>query len=160
MIALDYLVRHPNADPTRVHGIGVSLGAPFMTIAGALDTRFTDIWAIHGSGGSFAPLEASMRRSISILPLRYVSAAVANVIIAGPRLAPERWAPHIAPRRFIMVNATDDERMPRASVDALYRSASEPKEQIWMSGGHINADAPTIQRILGRRSPILSPAFH
>jgi hypothetical protein len=148
MIALDYLVGHPNADPTRVHGIGVSLGAPFMTIAGALDTRFTDIWAIHGSGGSFAPLEASMRRSISILPLRYLSAAVANVIIAGPRLAPERWAPQIAPRRFIMVNATDDERLPRASVDALYRSASEPKEQIWMSGGHINADAPTIQRVV------------
>ncbi len=148
MIALDYLVRHPSADPTRVHGVGVSLGAPFMTIAGALDTRFTSIWAIHGSGGSFAPLEASMRRSISLLPLRYFSAAVANVIIAGPHLAPERFAPLIAPRRFIMVNATNDERIPRASVDALYRSASEPKEQIWMSGGHVHADAPTIQRLV------------
>ena len=148
MLTLDYLMRLPNVDPARVHGVGVSLGAPFMTIAGALDKRFTDVWVIHGSGGSYAPLESSMRRSLSIAPLRYLGAAIANVIIDGPRLAPERWVSQISPRRFIMVNAEDDERLPRASVEALYRSAREPKEQIWMSGGHVHGDAETIQRLV------------
>ena len=89
-----------------------------------------------------------MKRSIGFGPLRAVTAAVANVIIAGPRLAPERWAAAITPRPFIMVNAESDERLPRASVDALFRGAAEPKEQIWMTGGHVHGDAPTIQRLV------------
>lgn len=148
MLALDYLLARPDVDTTRVEGVGVSLGAPFITIAGALDTRFTRVWAIHASGGSYAPLEASMRRSIAIPPLRYVSAAVANVLISGPRLAPENWVARIAPRPFIMVNAEDDERMPREKVALLYETAAHPKEQIWMTGGHIHGDAPTIQRLV------------
>jgi hypothetical protein len=148
MLALDYLLTRPDVDTTRVEGVGVSLGAPFITIAGALDTRFSRVWAIHASGGSYAPLEASMRHSIGIPPLRYVSAAIANVIISGPRLAPEKWVARIAPRPFVMVNAEDDDRMPRDKVALLYETASQPKEQIWMPGGHIHADAPTIQRLV------------
>ena len=37
MIALDYLLRRPDVDRGRVEAIGVSLGAPFVVIAGALD---------------------------------------------------------------------------------------------------------------------------
>jgi len=148
MLALDYLLARPDVDPTRVEGVGVSLGAPFITIAGALDTRFTRVWAIHGSGGSYVPLEANMRRTIGFGPVRALAAGVANVIIAGPRLAPELWVSRIAPRAFIMVNATEDERLPRSAVDALYQRAAHPKEQIWMPGGHVHGDAPTIQRLV------------
>ncbi len=147
-IALDYLLTLPEVDTTRVEGIGVSLGVPFMTIAGALDPRITRVWALHGSGGSYAPLEASMKPGIPVAPLRALAAEMANVIISGPNLAPERWAPRIAPRPFIMINASDDERLPRSAVLALYRSARAPKELIWMSGGHIHGDQPTIQRLV------------
>ena len=68
--------------------------------------------------------------------------------IGGPQLAPERWAPRIAPRPVVMVNAIDDERMPRAAVESLYDRAAHPKELIWMSGRHIHGDAPTIQRLV------------
>lgn len=149
MLVMDYLHRRHDVDTTRIEAVGVSLGAPFVTIAGALDPRYTRIWALHGSGGSYAPLEASMRRTISFGPLRAVAATIANVLISGPRLAPEKWAAQISPRPFVMVNATDDERLPRASVEALYAGAAEPKELIWMSGRHIHADAETIQRLVG-----------
>jgi dienelactone hydrolase len=149
MLALDYLLTRPDVDPSRVEAVGVSLGAPFVTMAAAIDNRFTRVWAIHGSGGSYAPLEANMKRTIPFAPLRYLSATIANIIIGGPRLAPERWAQRITPRPFIMVNATDDERLPRKSIDKLYRHASEPKEQIWMSGKHIHGDQETIQRLVG-----------
>ena len=148
MLALDYLLRRPDVDTERVEAVGVSLGAPFMTIAGALDTRFTRVWAIHGSGGSYRPLEANMRRSIPYAVLRVPAAAIASVIIAGPRLDPVRWAPRIAPRPFIMVNAEDDERLPREAIDALYRSARQPKELIWMPGIHVHGDSATIQRLV------------
>ena len=148
MLAADYLLAMPDVDTTRVEGVGVSLGAPFMTIAGALDSRFGRVWAIHGSGGSYVPLEANMKRTIKFAPLRAVAALIANVIIGGPRLAPENWAGQIAPRPFIMVNASDDERMPRAAVDALYRSAGQPKEIIWISGGHVHPNSPVVQQLL------------
>jgi hypothetical protein len=148
-LAVDYLLSRSDVDSSQIEAVGVSLGAPFVTIAAAMDRRFSRVWALHGSGGSYAPLEASMRQSIPFAPLRHLSAATANVIIAGPRLAPERWVAQIAPRPFIMVNATEDERLPRPAVDALYNGASQPKEIIWMPGGHIHGDAHTIQRLVG-----------
>ena len=148
MIALDYLLRRPEVDRARVEAIGVSLGVPFVIIAGALDERVTRVWALHGSGGSFTPLKAQMRREIPFAPLRFVAAGVANLIIDGPRLDPVRWVGRISPRPFVMVNASDDERLPRSAVEALYASAGDPKEQILMSGAHIRADKETITRLL------------
>lgn len=148
MLVMDYLYRRSDVDTTRVEAVGVSLGAPFVTIAGALDPRYSRIWALHGSGGSYAPLEASMRRTIKVAPLRHLAATIANVLISGPRLAPEKWAAQISPRPFVMVNASDDERLPRQSIEALYAGAAQPKEIIWMSGRHIHADAETIQRLV------------
>jgi dienelactone hydrolase len=148
ILALDYLMTRPEVDTTRVEAIGVSLGAPFISIAGALDPRFGRVWVLHGSGGSYAPLEANMKRTIPFGPVRAVAAGLATVIINGPHLDPVRWVSRIAPRPFIMVNATDDERLPRTAVDALYRSAREPKEVVWMSGRHVHSDRETIQRLV------------
>lgn len=148
MLALDHLLRLPGIDTSRVEAIGVSLGAPFVCIAGAIDRRITRVWVIHGSGGSYQPLEANMKRTIHFAPLRIVAAAVANVIISGPRLDPVRWVGRIAPRSFVMVNATDDERLPRSAVDALYQAARPPKERLWMSGTHVHGDSATISRLV------------
>lgn len=148
ILALDYLLARPDVDTGHVEAVGVSLGAPFVTIAGALDERIHRVWAVHGSGGSYAPLEANMRRTIGFAPLRALAASIANVIIAGPRLAPENWVAQIAPRPFMMVNASDDERLPRSSVEALFLAASQPKEQVWMSGKHVHGDQPTIKRLV------------
>lgn len=147
MLAVDYLVARPDVDRARVEAVGVSLGAPFVTIAGALDRRLTRVWVLHGSGGSFAPLEMNMRRTIRVAPLRYAAAALANVIMDGPRLAPEQWVSRISPRPFVMVSAEDDERLPRAAVEDLYARAREPKELIWMPGRHIHSDSATVRRL-------------
>jgi dienelactone hydrolase len=147
MLALDYLRRRPEVDTTRVEAIGVSLGAPFVCIAGALDPRFTRVWAIHGSGGSYGPLEMNMRRTIRFAPARVVAAAIANVVIAGPRLDPARWVARIAPRPFVMVNAAGDERLPKRDVEALYASARPPKELVWLPGAHVHADTAVVREL-------------
>src|SRR5919204_2654803 len=51
MLALDYALARPDVDSARVEAVGVSPGAPFVTIAGALDHRYTRVWVLHGSGG-------------------------------------------------------------------------------------------------------------
>jgi dienelactone hydrolase len=148
MLALDYLLRRPDVDTSRVEAIGVSLGAPFICIAGSLDTRVTRVWALHGSGGSYTPLKANMRKAIPFDPLRALAAGMANVIINGPRLDPVRWVPRISPRPFVMVNASGDERLPRAAIEALYAAAREPKELVWMPGLHVHADRETIEQLV------------
>jgi hypothetical protein len=148
MLALDYLRGRPDADTTRVEGLGVSLGAPFMCIAGALDPRMTRVWALHGSGGSYVPLEANMRRTIKFAPLRAVAAALATIIINGPNLDPVRWTARISPRPFVMVNASGDERLPREAIDALYESARQPKELVWMEGRHVRARSETVKELV------------
>ena len=147
MLALDYLLQRADVDSTQVEAVGVSLGAPFVCIAGALDRRYTRVWVLHGSGGSYAPLEMNMRRTIHFAPLRIIAAAIADVILAGPRLAPERWVPRIAPRPFVMVSAEGDERLPRSAVEELFQSARQPKEVVWMPGVHVHADSATIGRL-------------
>lgn len=149
MLALDYLLSRPDVDRSHVEAVGVSLGAPFICVAGALDKRFTRVWALHGSGGSYSLLESNMRRTIKSSALRVPAAVIANTIISGPRLDPVKWVSKISPRPFMMVNALDDERLPRSGVDALYAAARQPKELIWMSGAHIHADQETVRRLVG-----------
>ncbi len=147
MIALDYLLQRTDVDTSRVEAVGVSLGAPFMCIAAALDQRFTRAWAVHGSGGSYAPLEMNMRRTIRFAPIRLPAAVIATVIIAGPRLDPARWVGRIAPRPFVMVNAEGDQQMPRAAVEVLFQAAREPKELRWIPGTHVRPNPAVIQAL-------------
>ena len=43
----------------------------------------------------------------------------------------------ITPRPFVMVNGLEDESVPRACVELLHAAAGEPKELLWVPGGHI-----------------------
>lgn len=148
MLALDYLLQQPHVDAERVEAVGVSLGGPFVTIAGALDQRISRAWVVHGSAGSYAPLEISMRREIPIPGVRHLAAAISALIINGPHMAPERWAARIAPRPFMMVNARDDERMPRPNVERLFESAQEPKALVWLPGGHVRSSAAVLRPLV------------
>ena len=154
MLVVDHLAAHPCVDPARIEAAGVSLGAPFVVIAGAMDERIARVWAVHGGGGVYEPLEFNLRRQVGSRLFSIPLAGLATLLLSGDRLAPERWAGELAPRPFVMVNALHDERIPRASVDRLYRSASEPKEMIWMPGAHVRSEAevvrPLIQLVLDR----------
>jgi dienelactone hydrolase len=148
MLALDYLLAQPDVDPGWVELVGVSLGGPFVTIAAALDERVSRVWVVHGSAGSYGPLEVSMRREIPVPGLRHAAAALSALIINGPSMAPERWAPRVAPRPFMMVNARDDERMPRELVERLFEKAGEPKRLVWLPGGHVRSNAAVMRPLV------------
>lgn len=148
MLAVDYLAQMPCVDATRIEAVGVSLGAPFAVIAGAMDPRISRVWAVHGAGGIYAPLEFNLRRQLGSRAGSIPVAALASVLLSGERLAPERWAAEIAPRPLVMINAVDDERIPRHSVERLYRSAAEPKEMIWVPGAHVRSEAEVVRPLI------------
>jgi hypothetical protein len=150
-LALDWLLAQPWCDTTQVELVGVSLGAPFVCIAGALDTRVTRVWSVHGAGDPHALLEHALERKIGFAPLRVGVAMLANVLACGTRIAPERWVGAIAPRPFVMLNASDDERLPRDAVMRLYDAAREPKEIVWLPGRHVGPKRKEIVRdLVGR----------
>lgn len=148
-LALDHLLSLPDIDPTRVELVGVSLGAFLAPVAAALDQRVTRLWLIHGSARPSDVLERGLEGAIPHAWPRATVAAVANVVFHGPALAPERWVPRVSPRPVIMINALEDERLPREAVQVLYESAHAPKEQIWLSGRHVGSDRPeAIERLV------------
>lgn len=137
MLALDYLLSLSDVDTTRVELIGASFGAPFAAIVAALDKRVTRLWLLHAGADPYQLLRHNMRKYIGVAPVRAAAAGVANVLIAGPRLDPARWVARVSPRPVIMINALDDERIPRSLVARLYASAREPKAQHWLPGLHV-----------------------
>ena len=136
-LAADFLASEPYVDATRIELVGVSLGAPFACIAGALDARFRRVWSIHGAGDPYALLEHGLEKRIPFAPARAFVAGVANVLASGSRLAPEAWVGGISPRPFVMVNGDTDDKIPRACIDRLYAAAREPREIVWRPGGHV-----------------------
>jgi len=148
MLALDYLLSRPDVDASRVELVGASFGTPFATVVGALDGRVTRVWSLHGAGEPYTLISHNLRKSVPFAPARAVVAGLASVLAAGPRLAPERWAPRIAPRPFVMINASDDERLPRSAIMTLYESAQEPKELIWLPGAHVQSNRAEVLQSL------------
>lgn len=147
-LALDWLLAEPWVDTTRVEGVGASLGVPFMTVAAALDPRITRLWAVHGAGDVHRLLAHNMRRMIGVRPVRALAIEAAYVAGAGRWLTPERWVARVSPRPFVMINASDDERMPRDAVLALYAAARAPKTLVWMPGRHVQRNRPEVARAL------------
>lgn len=47
-----------------------------------------------------------------------------------------------------MLNALEDERIPRASVEVLWNAAREPKSQVWLPGPHMQGNRQEVLRAL------------
>jgi dienelactone hydrolase len=105
--ALDALAELPELDAQRVAYAGFSLGA----ILGAL----------------FCPTDPRPRAA---------ALALGGAGIGPPDFDPAASIGAFAPRPLLFVNATHDERIPRAAAEALHASARDPKEITWFECGH------------------------
>lgn len=139
MLAIDYVLSRPDVDPAHVELVGASFGTPFATVVGALDQRVTRVWAVHGAAWPYRQIEHNLRARMRA-PMRQVVAALATSFASGWQLDPAHWAPRIAPRPFVMINARQDERMPADAVAALYAAARAPKDQLWIDGPHVQGN--------------------
>jgi dienelactone hydrolase len=147
-LVLDYLLGRPDVDTARVELVGASFGATFATIAAARDPRVTRLWIAHGGGKPFAMINTGLEREIPFAPFRWPVAGLATLLASGPRFAAERWVGRASPRPVVMLNALDDERIPRASVEALWNAARDPKSQVWLPGAHMQGNRQDVLRAL------------
>lgn len=148
LLAVEYLRTRPDVDPNRIELVGASFGAPFATIAAVLDSGVSRLWLVHAAGAPFTLIDHGLKKSIAFPPVRWLVAGLANVLAAGPRLTSEVWLPEVAPRPVILINASDDERLPRPAIEALHASAREPKDVIWLPGQHVQSNREDVIRRL------------
>ena len=138
MLALDYLIKQPYVASSQIELVGVSLGAFFVSIPGALDQRIRRVWLVHGAGDPAAIFEYRLNEKIAYQPLRRFTAKLIAILSCSHYLKPERWVGQISPRPVIVVNTYNDAAFPHSSVAVLHQSLNEPFEIIWTKGGHVN----------------------
>jgi hypothetical protein len=152
LLLTEYLSRRPDVDPSRIFLIGGSLGAVVAVVAGAVDARPAAVVLLYG-GGDLGPLIAHTLEhpAQSIRLPRWATPLVGRAFAWWlTPLAPERFAPAIAPRTLIMVNGAADSLVPRRYVLALYDAAREPKELVWVEGEHVQpSEAALLERLSG-----------
>jgi hypothetical protein len=144
MLALDWMIQQPWMDPDRAELVGVSLGTPFATAAGAIDPRFRRVWLIHGGADVRRWIQDNLDRLVPQTWLRPAASWLLYAVAYGPSFRPEKWVPRVAPRPVVIVGAKGDQRLAPDQVEALYEAANEPKSLIWMEGPHVDTDKPEI----------------
>ena len=105
--ALDAAERIPELDAGRIAYAGLSLGSIVGATFCGVDPR-PRAAALALAGGGFG----------------------------SERSDPVHHVARFAPRPLLFVNATRDQTISRASTEALYEAAAEPKEILWFDAGH------------------------
>jgi fermentation-respiration switch protein FrsA (DUF1100 family) len=130
--AAAWLATRESVDPGRMLLVGVSYGVPFAAAAGA-DTLFRGV-ALHHGGADLALL---LRSNLPIENGLLRSALARWGAWYFRALEPARHVGRIAPRPLLLINADDDELIPRASAERLRDAAEGPVRQIWLPHGHL-----------------------
>ena len=150
LLALDYLESRPDVDRGRMFLVGASLGAPVVTIAGAVDDRPAAVIALYGGGQLGSLVASTLQHHDQRHPYPRWQALVLGHALAWllTPLDPVRYAADIAPRPYLMVNGDDDSLIPPPNVEAVFAAAREPKTLMWIEGEHIQPDEDVLIRRL------------
>jgi cephalosporin-C deacetylase-like acetyl esterase len=138
-LAVDWAERQGWFDPENVELVGVSLGVPFTAVAGAMDTRFTRVWLLHGGAENVPWVMHVGRRFVDNEFLRGLLTHLALLLVYGNSFETLEWIPEIAPRPLVIVAARDDDFVPPEAQQPFVEAAaaSEHIEIVWTEGRHI-----------------------
>ncbi|MCC7494519.1 MAG: alpha/beta fold hydrolase [Fimbriimonadaceae bacterium] len=148
-VAMDYLATRPELDATRVGVAGMSMGAMQGTILTALEPKIKTAMLAVGGGDWISLLRES--------PAPFVKA----VRDANPNtdwetlrplldpIDPVNFASRLGKRPILLMNATNDEIIPKRCADTLHAAAvGEPLEKIWLPSGHQLPGEEVAQKLL------------
>ena len=148
LLTLDYLLQQDYVDKNQVELAGVSLGAFFIAIPGALDQRVQRVWFVQGAGDPQTLFAYRLQRSIESEWWRDQVASLIALLGNVHHLTPERWVGRISPRHVVAINSRQDVTFPSATVKVLHDAIKEPREIIWLEGEHIRPSRHSVVKQL------------
>ncbi len=136
-LAIDYLESQEGVDSNRIILLGGSVGAFYVVDAGAIDHRPAAIVAFMGGGDLGLLFDHNLRHN-EYTSSRFISSVAGRFIALLLRpLEPVRLAGEISPIPFIQISATEDERIPEESAQALFDASKEPHKLVWIPAIHV-----------------------
>jgi dienelactone hydrolase len=133
--ATAWLAARPEVDGDRLGIFGISLGGITAAIALGVEPRLNAGCLLLAGGGiaeaSWDSIQAAKVRE----PWLAKSRTREEYIEALQDVDPVTYAAAARGKRILMLNATDDEVIPRACTDKLWKALGEPEIR-WLSGGH------------------------
>jgi dienelactone hydrolase len=145
MLAVDYLMDREDIDPKRIVLIGGSVGAFFSPAVAATDPRIDAVGLLFGGGDLQALGEASLD-----LPGIVRRPAVWLLSTLVSPVEPLKYVDQISPRPLLMLNGTDDPRIPAHCSRLLHEKANEPKTIRWIPAGHVSVRTQKFREMVGR----------
>lgn len=145
--SLDLLASRPEIDGTRIGISGISLGAIIGASACGMDERIWRGCFILGGGDvlnilGHARETRQLNSALQKLPETQKQAVLEKLGCIEPLLHAERLGQLGRAGRIMMINASDDEVIPRASTDKLAAAAQVTDQVVWLPGlGHYTAMA-------------------
>lgn len=132
--SLDWLFEQTFVDTNEVNVIAVSFGSFTGIPAAVIDTRVKQLVVVQG-GGSLSTVIAHNARRWEAPVSPWLAGAVGSALLSP--FEPTLYIPHLPPRPLLMINGHGDTFFPRASAEALYDAARQPKEIVWHQTAHI-----------------------
>jgi dienelactone hydrolase len=136
--AAAWLAAQDEIDSQQIGICGVSLGGITAALAATAEPRITKVCPILAGGdvGKIA-WESPEVRSVRD---RWASSGGTQESLAQllRTVDPVTYAANVRGRKILMLNAKDDEIIPRACTESLWEAFGRPRI-VWLSGGHYSA---------------------
>jgi dienelactone hydrolase len=145
MLVIDYLLTREDVDRSRIVLLGYSFGAPFVPCIAAHDRRVAVAAMVYGGGDLRFLITHNVRRYEGEAVSQFVGAL--GGLLLRP-LEPMRYIGRVTPTPLIMINGTNDEQVPRTSVELLFNAAGEPKTIRWLESRHVRPDNVELTRMI------------
>jgi dienelactone hydrolase len=155
--SIAWLADRPEVDDDRLGVAGISLGGFVASTAGAVEPRCSRV-AVVLAGGDVANMIWNHADPEAQAFRRQWEAIGGTCDSLARRLAdvePVTHAARLRDRPVLMIAATRDEIVPRASTVALFEAAGRKPELVWLEAGHITA-AFYLYREVGRLAKFLA----
>lgn len=137
-VALRDLVQHlrrdPRIDAERVFIVGASLGAPLAS-AVAATVQPAGLVLLHGFADHAALVAHRLESEVGSRTLRSFLGRVTALLTA--RFDVRRTLPRLHDVPVLVIEAQDDELIPRACRVALWDATPEPRDKVHVPGGHM-----------------------
>ena len=134
--AFDGLRGWPGVDPQRVGLLGVSLGGINASIAAGVEPRMRRV-ALVLAGGDLPGVVFHASRETREVRRRLKAAGLDRAALKElwKDIEPLHYASRMAAADVLMLNARDDDVIPRRCTEMLWKSIGEP-EIVWYPGDH------------------------